>query len=392
LSVKVEFGFAPSGEPVEFSDISSDVISVSTNRGKDPQQDTFNAATCSIQLENTTRNYDPDYGPSPYQGKIVPTGEVRVYSEEQIVFTGFITDWNFSYSPSGESIAEIVASDAFWNLNNQELTSYTPTQELSSERILDVLLQPEVGGTAVWPASMRNISLGVATVGDYAVNDGTNALSYLQEVEKAEPGRLFIDKLGRLVFRSRNNDLSNPSYEYYRTNLSVNPSFENGLQGWTATSGTLTRSTATDYIGTASGSLSSGGVAEQYFISSTTEDYTASLYAKASAGTVSLTLSGLTSTDGVTYTVASSITSNITSSDWTRIITSFSTNTIYSGIRVGGASAAVFLDAVLIEKTPTIDAYFDGSNVPVYNTTDPDAPDYQPQRAFESYATEWIGV
>jgi hypothetical protein len=229
-------------------------------------------------------------------------------------------------------------------------------------------------------------------MGDYAVNDGTNALSYLQEVEKAEPGRLFIDKEGRLVFRSRNNDLLNPSFEYYRTNLSVNPSFENNNQGWTATSGTLTKSTATAYIGTASGSLSSGGTAEQYFTSSTNEDYTASLYAKASAGTVSLTLSGLTSTDGVTYTVANSTTSDITSADWTRLVTTFPTNTIYSGIRVGGASAAVFLDAILIERSPVVDAYFDGDNDPVYNTSDPEAPDYEPQRAFETYETEWLNV
>jgi hypothetical protein len=73
-------------------------------------------------------------------------------------------------------------------------------------------------------------------------------------------------------------------------------------------------------------------------------------------------------------------------------VTTFPTTTIYSGIRVGGSSAAVFLDAVLIEQTPAVDAYFDGSNVPVYNTTDPDLPDYQPEKAFESYVTEWLGV
>jgi len=390
VSIKVEFGFSPTGEPVQFSDISADVISVSTNRGKDPQQDTFNAATCSIQLNNETRNYDPDYGPSPYQGKIVPTGEVRVYSNDQIVFTGYITDWNFAYAPSGQSIAEIVAADAFWNLNNQKLTSYTPSVELSSERILDVLVQPEVGGTAVWPASARNISLGVATMGDYEVRDGTNALSYLQEIEKAEPGRLFIDKEGRLVFRSRNNDLNNPSFEYFRTNLSPNPSFENNVRSWVATAGTITRSTATSYIGTASGSLSSGGVVEQYFGSATGDDYTASIYAKASAGTVPVTISGLTSTNGVTYTATDSVTSNITSADWTRISTSFSGVSPFAGVRIGGSTAVIFLDALLIEQTPVVDAYFDGSNDPVYNTTDPDAPDYQPARAFETYETEWV--
>jgi hypothetical protein len=390
LSIKVEFGFAPQNEPVQFNDVSADVVAIAVNRGKDPQQDTFNAASCSVQLNNETRNYDPDYGPSPYQGQIVPTGQVRIYSNEQIVFTGVITDWNFSYSPNGESIAELVASDAFWNLNNQRLTNFEPVEQLSSSRILTVLTRPEVGGTATWPTTSRLISAGVATMGDYTVTDGTNALSYLQEIEKAEPGRLFIDKSGRLVFRSRNNDLNNPSFEYYRTNLSANPSFENNIRSWETTSGTITKSTATAYIGTASGSLTSGGVVEQYFGSTTGDQYTASLYAKASAGTVPVTISGLTSFDGVTYTATDSVTSNINNTDWTRINTTFASTSPFSGIRVGNSTAAIFLDALLIEQTPVVDAYFDGNNDPVYNTTDPEAPDYQPQRVFETYETEWV--
>jgi hypothetical protein len=392
LSIKVEFGFAESGVPVNFNDISSDVLSVAVNRGKDPQQDTFNAASCSIQLNNETRNYDPDYGPSPYQGLIVPTGEVKVYKDNQIIFTGYITDWNFSYSPSGESIAEIVASDAFWNLNNQTLTGYSPTEQLSSARVLAVLLRPEVGGTAIWPSSQRLISTGVATMGSYAVSDGTNALSYLQEVEKAEPGRLFIDKSGRIVFRSRNNDVNNPSYEYTRTNLCYNPSFENNTTGWVSTAGTITRSTATAYIGTASGSLSAGGVAEQYFQTESGVEYNLSVYAKASSGTVNVVVASLTSPSGTAYTEHASSTASVTSSDWTRIDTGLSGTTLYSGmsIRQTPSANAVFLDAILIEATPVVDAYFDGANAPVYNSTDPEAPDYQPERAFESYVTSWI--
>lgn len=390
MSIKVEFGFSPQNEPVEFNDISADVVSISVNRGKDPQQDTFNAASCSVQLNNETRNYDPDYGPSPYQGKIVPTGQVKIYSEEQIVFTGFITDWNFSYSPTGESIAELVASDAFWNLNSQTLTDFAPNEQLSSERILDVLIRPEVGGTATWPASLRKISPGVATMGDYIVSDGTNALSYLQEVEKAEPGRLFIDKLGRIVFRSRNNDLASPSFQYFRSNLSPNPSFENNVRSWVATAGTITRSTATAYIGTASGSLSSGGIVEQYFASASGDNYTVSLYAKSSSGTVPVTIAGLSSFDGLSYTESNPVTSNINNTSWTRINTTFPGESPFSGIQVGNSTAAIFLDALLIEQTPVVDAYFDGSNDPVYNTSDPDAPDYQPERAFETYETEWV--
>jgi hypothetical protein len=392
MSVKVEFGFAPSGEPVQFSDISSDVISVSVNRGKDPQQETFNAATCSIQLDNSTRNYDPDYGPSPYQGKIVPTGEVRVYSEDQIVFTGFITDWNFSYSPNGESIAEIVAADAFWNLNNQALTDFAPAQQLSSERITSVLARPEAGGTAVWSASNRLISTGLATVGDYEVSNGTNVLSYLQEVEKAEPGRLFIDKSGRIVFRSRNNDILNPNFEYTRINLSPNPSFENNLRSWTVETGMLTKSTAQAYQGTASASLSEGGAVSQFFESNFGVDYTTSVYARASSGTVTVALSALTSTNGSVYSEINPVTAQVGTAGWTRLDTSFNASSLFAGMRIKQepSSAAVFLDAILVEASPVIDAYFDGDNNPVYNTSDPNAPDYQPERIFESYETEWL--
>jgi hypothetical protein len=392
LSIKVEFGFAPAGEPVNFNDISLDVISVAVNRGKDPQQETFNAASCSITLNNETRNYDPDYGPSPYQGQIVPTGEVRVYKEDQIVFTGFITDWNFAYSPTGESIAEIVASDAFWNLNNQTLTDFTPTEQSTSDRITTVLLRPEVGGTAIWSTNNRVISPGVATVGDYAVADGTNVLTHLQEVEKAEPGRLFIDKQGRIVFRSRNNDLENPSFEYERINLSTNPSFENNTATWVVQTGTLTRSTAQAYIGTASASLSAGGAVRQFFDSDSLADYAVSVYARASSGTVTVNLAALTSVDGVTYSSTNSVAGTVTSSEWTRLGTTFQSLSVYSGMAISQSPSAnaVFLDAILIEQSPIVDAYFDGANDPVYNSTNPDEPDYQPARAFETYDTEWL--
>ncbi len=392
MSVKVEFGFAKQGEGgiPQFNDISNDVVGIAVNRGKDPQQDTFNAASCSIQLNNETRNYDPDYGPSPYQGQIVPTGQVRIYKDDQIVFTGLITDWNFSYTPTGESLAEIVASDAFWNLNNQRLTDFAPVEQLSSARILSVLTRPEVGGTVVWPTSSRLISPGVATMGDYEVSDGTNVLSYLQEVEKAEPGRLFIDKQGRIVFRSRNNDLLNPDFEYIRVNLSSNPSFENNTTNWVSTSGTVTRSTAQAYIGTASGSVASNAVIDQYFSSNLGATYTASIYARASSGTATVGFTGLTSTNGTAFSEINATVGTVTSSEWTRLFTTFDAVSVYSGLRVKAGSGAMFIDNALIEETPVLDAYFDGANAPVYNTTDPEAPDYQPARAFESYDPEWV--
>jgi hypothetical protein len=193
-----------------------------------------------------------------------------------------------------------------------------------------------------------------------------------------------------MVFRSRNNDLENSTFEYFRTNLSTNPSFENNVRGWQASSGTITRSTATAYIGTASASLGSDSVVQHYFASNTGDQYTASIYTKASSGTASITIAGLVSLDGSSFTESNAATSDTNSTDWTRVSTTFTASSSFAGISVSTSDSAVFLDALLIEQTPVVDAYFDGDNEPVYNTLDPDAPDYQPEKAFETYETEWI--
>jgi hypothetical protein len=214
----------------------------------------------------------------------------------------------------------------------------------------------------------------------------------LQEVEKAEPGRLFIDKSGRIVFRSRNNDLSNPSFEYTRVNLSPNPSFENNLRSWSIGTGTLTETSAQAFRGTDSASLSAGGAVSQFFSSDFGVDYTTSVYARASSGTVTVALSALQSTDGSVYSEVNPVTAQVGTAGWTRLDTSFNASSLYSGMRIKQqpSSAAVYLDAVLIEASPIADAYFDGSNDPVYNFLNPDEPDYQPERVFESYETEWL--
>jgi hypothetical protein len=107
---------------------------------------------------------------------------------------------------------------------------------------------------------------------------------------------------------------------------------------------------------------------------------------------VTVNVAGLTSVDGVNYTARNSVAGTVTSSEWTRVGTTFQSVSVFSGISItqSPSASAVFLDAVLIEKSPLVDAYFDGDNDPVYNTTDPELPDYQPQRAFESYEVEWV--
>jgi hypothetical protein len=103
--------------------------------------------------------------------------------------------------------------------------------------------------------------------------------------------------------------------------------------------------------------------------------------------------SGIASTGGTAaYTAVSTTIGTLTTADWTRISTTFEASTQFAGIEIKQTPITnpIFFDAVLIEETPVLDAYFDGANDPVYNSTNPALPDYQPERAFETYETEWV--
>ena len=73
--------------------------------------------------------------------------------------------------------------------------------------------------------------------------------------------------------------------------------------------------------------------------------------------------------DGVTYSSTNSVAGTVTDSEWTRLGTTFQSLSVYSGMAISQSPStnAVFLDAILIEQSPIVDAYFDGANDPVYN-------------------------
>ena len=180
-----------------FKDITDRAITVSTDRGKNRDLDRFNSGSLNVILNNDDRAFDPNYSASPFAGAIVPRREVRVTVDGVRTITTTIDDWNYSYTPDGDSRAEIIATDEFTLLARQVLTAGTATPQLSGARVEAVLDMDSVG----WPADKRDIDTGVSTLGA-DVFDG-NALTYLQKVAESEQGLLFISKSGDLVFRDR---------------------------------------------------------------------------------------------------------------------------------------------------------------------------------------------
>jgi hypothetical protein len=184
----------------DFVDISDSIVSVSSSRGKNRDLDKYVSGSVSVQLRNETRLFDPKNTASPYVNDLVPRRRVRVFADSVPVFTGRVTDWNLSYSPSGESTAELLASDAFTLLATQVLTAGTAVAEQTGERIGAVLDMASVD----WPAADRRIDTGLAEVGAQVFDGTENALTYLQQVELSEGGgNLFMSREGYVTFVDR---------------------------------------------------------------------------------------------------------------------------------------------------------------------------------------------
>jgi hypothetical protein len=182
---------------VQFVDVTTRVRGVSIGRGKNRDLDRFNAGTLNVQFNNQDRAFDPLFPSSPFAGNIVPRRDVRVLADGTAQYVGKVLDWNFDYSPGGESTAELQAADAFTFLAQQILTAGTATPQTTGERLDAVLSQPSVD----WPVEQRSIDTGASTLGPDVF--AGNVLTYLQKVEQSEGGLLFIDKSGRVAFRDR---------------------------------------------------------------------------------------------------------------------------------------------------------------------------------------------
>lgn len=183
-----------------FYDVTNRVKSITTRRGKNRQLDQYDPGLANVVFNNEDRTFDPEYPDSPYAGQIIPRRAIRISSEGQQIFQGTIDDWNLEYVPFGLSEASAACSDAFSNLRSQTLAAGTATPQKTGQRINTVLSSADVN----WPTESRDIETGQTDLGADVIAEDTNALDYLRKVAASEPGSLFIDAQGNLVFQDRN--------------------------------------------------------------------------------------------------------------------------------------------------------------------------------------------
>ena len=188
----------------DFVDATEYVLSVAIQRGRTSQTDQFSPGTCRVLADDRAsgRLFDPANTASTYyQGDfdLAPRRAIKVLAGTAELFVGAITDLDITYEMPNLSFASIVSADGLYELSRTALTAFSPSSQLTSDRVTAILNRPEVN----FSTALRDISTGVATCGTVAYTDNTNTLSALQAVAIAEDGRLFANRRNQIVFDPR---------------------------------------------------------------------------------------------------------------------------------------------------------------------------------------------
>jgi hypothetical protein len=182
-----------------FYDITDRVVNITSTRGRPSIFSGFPAGQISIELNNHDRAFDPLFEASPFFGNIIPRREIRLSFGGERVFSGWIEDWDLNYLPNGDSTVMATGFDAFYIIANQSLGEFTPSVETADSRINTILSRPSVD----WPLTLRDLEPSTQNMGAYLIEEGTSALTYIQNIAQSEPGEVFVNKLGEVAFRNR---------------------------------------------------------------------------------------------------------------------------------------------------------------------------------------------
>jgi hypothetical protein len=113
------------------------------------------------------------------------------------LFVGQIVNYDYSYELGGNNTVTVYCADDFYLLAQTVMNEFNVTEQLSSARLSAVLDLPEVA----YPALSRDISTGTQTLGGaaaYTVANGTNVKAYIDQIQAAEQGRIFMSRAGVL--------------------------------------------------------------------------------------------------------------------------------------------------------------------------------------------------
>jgi hypothetical protein len=185
-------------------DVSNQVDSIRTNRGRTALSDIFQTGTMSLRIIDQNGDFNPMNPASPYAGLLNPMRKVTITASYEgttyPIFAGYITSYD---TTTPRDVGEVVyttiqAVDGFRLFQNAQITTVASATagQTTGTRIGKILDQ--IG----WPTGMRDIDAGQTTV---QADPGTlrTSLGAMQLVTSTEYGSFYMDALGNAVFQDR---------------------------------------------------------------------------------------------------------------------------------------------------------------------------------------------
>jgi hypothetical protein len=193
-------------------DISNQVSKVTIKRGYNLLQEEFQAGLATVRIIDPTGNWNPTSTTSPYAGLLVPLRKVRISGDDNFLYSGYTTAYNYSWDKEQNvGFVDIQLSDAFRLLNMSIVTTVTggTAGQTTGERITKILDQ--IG----FPNGMRAIETGSTTV---QADPGTSrtSLKAIGNMSFSEQGAFYVAPSGDAQFRSR---------AYIQSKSGANPTF-----------------------------------------------------------------------------------------------------------------------------------------------------------------------
>jgi hypothetical protein len=186
-------------------DVSNQVDSIETKRGRNAQADQFQTGTLTMRIVDQNGDFNPQNPTGPYYNLLTPMRKVQITATYGAttypIFSGFITSYQTSTPKNALDVVytTITAVDAFRLAQNAQISTVAGTSagQLSGARINALL------DAIDWPNSMRDVDAGLTTM---QADPGTarTSLAAMQTVETSEYGALYVDAAGSFVFQDRN--------------------------------------------------------------------------------------------------------------------------------------------------------------------------------------------
>jgi hypothetical protein len=185
-------------------DVSDQVDSILTTRGRNAQADLFQTGALSLRIVDQNGDFNPQNPSSPYYGLLTPMRKVQITATyggvEYPMFSGFITTYTTTTPKTATDVAYtiITAVDAFRLFQNSQITNVTlaAAGDLPGERVNAILDE------IAWPPSMREIQYG-DTIFQADPGNPRTALAALQTAATSEYGALYINARGSVELHDR---------------------------------------------------------------------------------------------------------------------------------------------------------------------------------------------